>query len=125
MKSALPTHGAEGQTLTAHSCFQIEAALEIRNHNVERKPMAKRSLKASETGIVKAKRVFERRDWTQEYLASAVGLQTRQSIWKFFSGRPIERHLFIDICFQLDLDWQEIVDRPIGTPWRMNPSASP
>jgi predicted NACHT family NTPase len=75
--------------------------------------MAKRSLKASTTGIQKAKQVFERREWTQEYLASAVGLQTRQSIWKFFTGRPIERYLFIDICFQLDLDWEEIVDRPM------------
>ncbi|NJM44742.1 MAG: NACHT domain-containing protein [Alkalinema sp. RU_4_3] len=74
--------------------------------------MAKRSLKASAHGIAKAKQIFERREWTQEYLASAVGLQTRQSIWKFFTGRPIERYLFIDICFQLDIDWEEIVDRP-------------
>ncbi|MGI0493980.1 NACHT domain-containing protein [Alkalinema pantanalense CENA528] len=74
--------------------------------------MGKRSVKASALGIAKAKRAFERREWTQEYLASAVGLQTRQSVWKFFSGRPIERHLFIDICFQLDLDWQEIAELP-------------
>jgi predicted NACHT family NTPase len=74
--------------------------------------MAKRSLKATAHGIAKAKQIFDRREWTQEYLASAVGLQTRQSIWKFFTGRPIERYLFIDICFQLDIDWEEIVDRP-------------
>ncbi|MGI0488903.1 NACHT domain-containing protein [Pantanalinema rosaneae CENA516] len=74
--------------------------------------MAKRSLKASEAGIKRAKQAFRRTGWTQEYLASAVGLETRQSIWKFFSGRPIERHLFIDICFQLDLDWEEIVAPP-------------
>lgn len=74
--------------------------------------MGKRSLKASQTGISKAKQAFQRREWTQEYLAGEVGLQTRQSIWKFFSGRPIERYLFIDICFQLDLDWQEIADLP-------------
>lgn len=74
--------------------------------------MAKRSLKASETGIKRAKQAFRRTGWTQEYLASAVGLETRQSIWKFFSGRPIERHLFIDICFQLNLEWEEIVAPP-------------
>ena len=74
--------------------------------------MAKRSLKASEVGIKKAKQAFRRTGWTQEYLASAVGLETRQSIWKFFSGRPIERHLFIDICFQLNLEWEEIVAPP-------------
>ena len=74
--------------------------------------MAKRSLKASEVGIKKAKHAFRRTGWTQEYLASAVGLETRQSIWKFFSGRPIERHLFIDVCFQLNLEWEDIVAPP-------------
>ncbi len=49
--------------------------------------------------------------WTQEYLAAEVDLQTRQPVWKFFSGRPVERHIFIDICFTLDLDWEDIVDR--------------
>ena len=74
--------------------------------------MAKRSLKSSTTGIAKAKQAFERKGWTQEYLAAEVGLSTRQSIWKFFTGRPIERHLFIEICFQLDLEWREIADLP-------------
>ena len=74
--------------------------------------MAKRSLKASATGIEQAKRAFERIGWTQEYLAAEVGLNTRQSVWKFFSGRAIERHIFIDLCFQLNLDWQDIADLP-------------
>lgn len=70
--------------------------------------MSKRSLAASKSGREKAKKAFERKGWTQEYLAGEVGLETRQSIWKFFSGRPIERHIFIDICHSLDLDWEEI-----------------
>ena len=74
--------------------------------------MAKRSLKASSTGIPQAKRAFELTGWTQEYLAAEVGLSTRQSIWKFFTGKPIERHIFIDICFQLNLDWEDIADLP-------------
>ena len=74
--------------------------------------MAKRSLKASEAGRTRAKQAFERTGWTQENLAYQVGLETRQSVWKFFSGRPVERHIFIDLCFQLDLDWQDIVDLP-------------
>ncbi len=74
--------------------------------------MAKRSLKASTFGIDRAKRAFERSGWTQEYLAAEVGLSTRQSIWKFFKGRPIERYIFIDICFRLDLEWQDIADLP-------------
>ncbi|GAA6618010.1 NACHT domain-containing protein [Scytonema sp. NUACC26] len=76
--------------------------------------MARRSLKASTVGIKKAKRAFQVREWTQEYLASEVGLETRQSIWKFFTGRPIERQSFMEICFQLGLDWQEIAELPIG-----------
>jgi predicted NACHT family NTPase len=74
--------------------------------------MAKRSLKASAEGIKKAKTAFERRQWTQEYLAAEVGLSTRNSIWKFFSGKPIERYVFIEICFKLDLNWEEIADLP-------------
>lgn len=78
--------------------------------------MAKRSLKASETGIVAAKRAYERTGWTQEYLAAEVGLSTRQSVWKFFSGRAIERHIFIELCFVLNLDWQDISDSPQHIP---------
>ncbi|MEM9272231.1 MAG: NACHT domain-containing NTPase [Cyanobacteria bacterium P01_F01_bin.143] len=74
--------------------------------------MAKRSLKAAPSAIPQAKRAFELTGWTQEYLAAEVGLSTRQSIWKFFTGKPIERHIFIDICFQLDLAWEEIADLP-------------
>ncbi|MEM1426470.1 MAG: NACHT domain-containing protein, partial [Cyanobacteria bacterium P01_H01_bin.130] len=74
--------------------------------------MAKRSLKATTEGIALAKRAFERTGWTQDYLAAEVGLSTRQSVWKFFSGRPIERHYFIEICFQLNLDWHDIADIP-------------
>jgi predicted NACHT family NTPase len=72
--------------------------------------MVKRSLRASTVGIEQAKKAFQRKGWTQEYLASEVGLETRQSVWKFFKGQPIERHIFIDICLALDLDWQDIAD---------------
>lgn len=74
--------------------------------------MAKRSLKASDMGQAQAKKAFQRTGWTQAYLAEQVGLQTRQSVWKFFTGRPIERYIFIEICFQLDLEWQEIATLP-------------
>ncbi|MGC1247024.1 MAG: NACHT domain-containing NTPase [Spirulinaceae cyanobacterium] len=74
--------------------------------------MARRSLKASSEGIRKAKQAFERKCWTQEYLAETVGLQTRQPIWKFFSGKPVDRNVFAEICFQLDLELEEIVAIP-------------
>ncbi|MEL6440442.1 MAG: NACHT domain-containing NTPase [Cyanobacteria bacterium J06621_8] len=88
--------------------------------------MAKRSLKASTMGIDQAKRAFERTGWTQEYLAAEVGLSTRQSVWKFFKGKPIERHIFIDLCFQLSLDWQDIADSPPLPPREHSvPAATP
>ncbi|MBD2212516.1 NACHT domain-containing NTPase [Nostoc linckia FACHB-104] len=66
--------------------------------------MAKRSLQASEEGIRKAKQAFKRKGWTQEYLAATVGLETRQPIWKFFTGKPIDRQAFNEICLVLDLN---------------------
>ncbi|MBH8565265.1 NACHT domain-containing NTPase [Nostoc sp. CENA67] len=73
--------------------------------------MAKRSLQASVEGIRKAKQAFKRKGWTQEYLAAEVSLETRQPIWKFFTGKPIDRHVFNDICFVLELDPLEIVQQ--------------
>ncbi len=74
--------------------------------------MGKRSLQASETGRAKARKAFKRKAWTQEYLAGVVGVETRQPIWKFFTGKPVDRHIFIEICFQLGLEWQEIAEVP-------------
>jgi len=74
--------------------------------------MAKRSLRASPTGVTKAKSRFTSRGWTQEYLATEVGIKTRQPIWRFFTGLPIERYTFFEICTILDLDWREIALDP-------------
>ena len=74
--------------------------------------MAARSLRASEEGIKKAKAAFAHKQWTQEYLAAEVGLNTRQPIWKFFTGKPVSRHVFVEICFHLELDPEEIIERP-------------
>ncbi|PHM09256.1 hypothetical protein CK516_15680 [Nostoc sp. 'Peltigera malacea cyanobiont' DB3992] len=54
--------------------------------------MVKRSLQASLTGIQEAKRAFALKGWKQDNLAAEVNLKTRQPIWRFFSGRPVERH---------------------------------
>jgi predicted NACHT family NTPase len=74
--------------------------------------MAKRSLQASIEGIGLARQAFHRKGWTQENLAGEVNLKTRQPIWRFFSGRPIERVTFIEICTLLELDWREIALDP-------------
>ncbi|MBC1220701.1 NACHT domain-containing NTPase [Nostoc sp. UCD121] len=74
--------------------------------------MVKRSLQASLIGIQEAKRAFALKEWTQDNLAAEVNLKTRQPIWRFFSGRPVERHTFIEICSVLELNWREIASNP-------------
>ncbi|MCW5316198.1 NACHT domain-containing protein [Nostoc sp. KVJ3] len=74
--------------------------------------MVKRSLQASLTGIQEAKRAFALKGWTQDNLAAEVNLKTRQPIWRFFSGRPVERHTFIEICSVLELNWRKIATNP-------------
>jgi predicted NACHT family NTPase len=74
--------------------------------------MAKRSLQASPSGIKMAKQQFASKGWTQEYLANEVGIKTRQPIWRFFAGKPIERYTFFEICTRLDLDWRDIAIDP-------------
>lgn len=74
--------------------------------------MAKRSLQASPAGVKQAKTAFTNKGWTQENLAGEVNLKTRQPVWRFFTGRPIERYTFIEICSVLELDWREIAANP-------------
>ena len=74
--------------------------------------MSNRSLSATDDGIETAKNILASKGWTQEYLAGEVGLSSRQSIWKFLSGRPVSRQIFKEICFKLNLDWENIADFP-------------
>ena len=74
--------------------------------------MVKRSLKASPNGIQWAKRAFAIKGWTQENLAGEVNLKTRQPIWRFFTGQPVDRQIFMEICSILDLEWREIAQDP-------------
>ncbi|XHX76495.1 MAG: NACHT domain-containing protein [Stenomitos frigidus ULC029] len=79
--------------------------------------MVKRSLQASPPGVQQAKRAFALKGWTQENLAGEVGLKTRQSVWRFFTGQPFERQVFQELCAILDLDWRAIaVDPPAAFP---------
>lgn len=79
--------------------------------------MVKRSLQASPPGIEQAKRAFALKGWTQENLAGEVGLKTRQSVWRFFTGQPIERQVFQELCSILDLDWRAVaIDPPAEFP---------
>ena len=37
-----------------------------------------------------------------------MGVKTRQPIWRFFAGKPVDRYTFFEICARLDLDWEDI-----------------
>jgi predicted NACHT family NTPase len=75
--------------------------------------MAGRSLQASAEGIKKARKAYNSQGWTQEGLAQAIDLKTRQPIGNFFAGKPINRNNFIEICTALDLNWEEITQREV------------
>lgn len=68
----------------------------------------RRSLQASLEGIAKAKTALISHSLTQQHLAIELGI-SRQPVNKFFQGKAVERYIFIDICEQLNLDWNEIV----------------
>lgn len=70
--------------------------------------MAKRSLYASSEGTLRARQALARKRLTQQLLAEEVGLKTRQPVGRFLAGKTVDRSVFMEICFQLDLDWQEI-----------------
>jgi len=88
--------------------------------------MGKRSLSANAQGIIQAKEAMAQKQWIHQVLAKKVGVKTRLSISKFFAGRPVERRIFIEICRQLDLSWQEVAtqvpDGRLSQP--MNPAAN-
>jgi predicted NACHT family NTPase len=77
--------------------------------------MARRSLRASEEGINKARKAYSNQGWTQEGLAETADLKTRSAIGSFFARKPINRNNFIEICTALDLNWEEIVQQDQDT----------
>jgi predicted NACHT family NTPase len=74
--------------------------------------MAKRSIQASLVGVQQAKRAFALKGWTQDNLAAEANLKTRQPIWRFLTGQPVDRQVFMEICLLLDLDWRKIASDP-------------
>ncbi|MEH1808138.1 MAG: helix-turn-helix transcriptional regulator [Nostoc sp.] len=73
--------------------------------------MSGRSLSCSPENIQKAKRALIRYSLTQKALADELEV-TRQPIGKFFTGKPVDRNLFVQICDRLDLEWEEIIAEP-------------
>jgi len=70
--------------------------------------MAGRSLQASESGMQKARQALARRNLIQRSLEEE-GIASWSTINKFFTGKPVTRSIFLEICHRLDLQWEEIV----------------
>lgn len=69
--------------------------------------MPQNSLIASATGIKNAKNVLDGKGWSQQKLAIELEV-SRQPVDNFFKGRPVKNDIFIKICNNLKLDWEEI-----------------
>jgi hypothetical protein len=82
--------------------------------------MPQPTLKASETGIEKAKIALIDKGWTPEDLAERVLIKGESihihTVKKFFANKKgVRPQYFVAICKALGLDWQEIRE-PNGTP---------
>ena len=77
--------------------------------------MSNRSLNASPQGQEKLRKALERRNLTQKslsYEGDVDGIAAWSTINRFFNGKPVQRQLFIRICDELNLDWQDIATFP-------------
>ena len=81
------------------------------------RPRAKRSLIASVAGIEQARIALTDKAWAYENLQQELTI-SRQPVVNFFTGKTVDRKIFVKICLKLDLDWQTItiVDSPISPP---------
>jgi len=69
--------------------------------------MARRTLQASTQGIKDIRKALKRKQGGQTYLAGAVGC-SRQTIWSLLKGNPIDCDVFMNVCTQLGLKWEDI-----------------
>jgi predicted NACHT family NTPase len=72
-------------------------------------PATPRSRRASLDGLKRAKSAFERKYTSHQACATKVGC-SRPVVGQFLNREPVEAGLFVKICQDLNLDWQEIVD---------------
>jgi predicted NACHT family NTPase/transcriptional regulator with XRE-family HTH domain len=71
--------------------------------------MGRRSLRASSQGIQDIKKALKRKKWSQTYIAGTVDC-SRQTIWSLLQGNPTDCDVFMEVCTQLGLNWEEIAE---------------
>lgn len=86
--------------------------------------MAKPSLTATSKGIEAAHQALLKAGWTQKHLVSLVGC-SRQPITKFFQGEAVSQSIFMRVCEQLGLNWQEIAGLAPPPTVRSQPDTAP
>lgn len=69
--------------------------------------MARRSLQASPDKIDLIKKMLKRKKLSQTVLAAKVNC-SRQTIWSLLNGNAIDCNVFLDVCRELGLNWEEI-----------------
>src|SRR4028118_1677119 len=77
--------------------------------------MARRSLQASPQGIQIIKKTLKQKKWSQTYLAGAVSC-SRQTIWSLLQGNPTDCDVFMEVCAQLGLKWEDIAEPEAAEP---------
>jgi DNA-binding Xre family transcriptional regulator len=70
--------------------------------------MAGRSLIATPNGLTRAKQTLEKRQLSQRSLTTELGYAWA-TINKFFTGKPVDRFYFVEICNHLNLDWETLI----------------
>lgn len=71
--------------------------------------MGRRSLQASSAGINAIKKALKRKAAGQTYVAGVVGC-SRQTIWSLLQGNPTDCDVFMQVCKELGLSWEEHVE---------------
>ncbi len=77
--------------------------------------MGRRSLQASPQGIQALRKALKKKQGGQTYVAGAVGC-SRQTIWSLLQGNPIDCDVFMDVCAELGLNWEEITEPELPEP---------
>ncbi|KAM3094162.1 NACHT C-terminal helical domain 2-containing protein [Phormidesmis sp. 146-12] len=72
---------------------------------------AKRSCHASQEGLKQIRREYNAAGLTQEGLAETAGV-SRSTVSSFFAGRAIDRNNFVELCTALNLNWEDVIERP-------------
>jgi predicted NACHT family NTPase len=75
--------------------------------------MGGRSLKASSVGVQKARLALISQGLSQERFAEIAAV-SRSTVVNFFTGKPVDRQLFVELCKKLNLAWKEIAE--VATP---------